>query len=300
MPQQGLIFRVLVASPSDCEQERKAIPEVICSWNAANSFRTAAMLDAVLWETHATPEFGDRPQALLNKQLVEKCDLLVGVFWTRLGTSTGEAESGTAEEIEEFRKAGKPVLLYFSSVHVIPLSIDLEQYNALIEYKKKLQGQGLVFSYDSVSEFRQLLQTHLSSTMGTLLEKYGAPKSSLPAESEPVQAIKMFKSQFESFLRRLEAEWSAERDTEPAGTDDGKYILQSAIAQLLDFKAQIVKDEGSEMSSILQDSLKRLKELTKHQVYIDGGKSYKEFWNKGDETIELLKRVPHELEKALA
>jgi hypothetical protein len=302
MPQQGLIVRILVASPSDCIQERKAVPEVIYSWNAANSLRSAAILEPVLWETHATPALGDRPQALINKQLVQQCDALVGVFWTRLGTSTGLAESGTAEEIEEFRKAGKPVLLYFSSVPVIPESIELEQYHRLTEYRKRLQEQGLVCSYDTVGEFRQLLQRHLSSMMGDLLASSGRAPASTPAdeETDQIKAVHMFRSQFESFIRRFEAEWSAERDTDPDGIEDGKYILKSASQEVLNFKAQITRDDGSQLSGLLQDALKRLKELGRHELYIDGGVSYQEFWKKGDEVLQTLKKVPELLEEVLA
>jgi hypothetical protein len=302
MPQQGLIFRVLVASPSDCIQERKAIPEIIYSWNAANSLRNAAILEPVLWETHATPAMGDRPQALINKQLVQQCDLLVGVFWTRLGTNTGVAESGTVEEIEEFRKHGKPVLLYFSSVPVIPESIDHEQYQKLVAYKKTLQDQGIVFSYDSVGAFRELLQRHLASTIGDLLAVHGkspSDPSPTPEVSDEIKAIKMFKSQFESFLRRFEADWAAERDTEPHGIDDGKYILRDASSEVLSFKSQIVKDDGQRLTNILQDALKLLKELGRHELYMDGGVSYREFWVKGNEVLESLKKIPVILEKTL-
>jgi len=171
MSQIGLIYRILVASPSDCIQERKAIPEVIYSWNAMNSFLRPAILEPVLWETHAIPELGDRPQAIINKQLVEKCDILVGTFWTRLGTHTGEAKSGTVEEIEEFRKAGKPVLLYFSSVPVVPESIDRKQYKALSNYKKQLEKEGIIFKYDSMANLREQFQMHLSVTMASFFSK---------------------------------------------------------------------------------------------------------------------------------
>jgi hypothetical protein len=33
---------------------------------------------------------GERPQQILNKQILATCDVLVGVFWTRLGTKTPE------------------------------------------------------------------------------------------------------------------------------------------------------------------------------------------------------------------
>jgi len=165
MPQKGFIYRILVASPSDCIQERKVIPEVIYSWNAVNSFQRAAILEPVLWETHAIPELGDRPQAIINKQLVEKCDILVGTFWTRLGTHTGKATSGTVEEIEEFRKAGKPVLLYFSSVPVVPESIERKQYKALSNYKKQLEKERVIFKYDSLVDLREQFQRHLSEVI---------------------------------------------------------------------------------------------------------------------------------------
>lgn len=124
MPYQATVYRILIASPSDVTSERKAIPDVIGAWNATHSEDYSVVLLPVMWETHSTPEMGDRPQAILNKQLVASCDLLVGAFWTRIGTHTGVSESGTIEEIEEIRKAGKPVLLYFSSQ---PVVLDLIQ-----------------------------------------------------------------------------------------------------------------------------------------------------------------------------
>ena len=97
MAYQVTVYKVLIASPSDVVHERKAIPEVIGSWNATHSEDYGVILMPVMWETHSTPGMGDRPQAILNKQLVASCDLLVWAFWTRIGTYTGVAESGTVE-----------------------------------------------------------------------------------------------------------------------------------------------------------------------------------------------------------
>lgn len=44
----------------------------------------------------------DRPQAIINKQLVKDCYILFGAFWTGVGTYTDVAISATAEEIEQF------------------------------------------------------------------------------------------------------------------------------------------------------------------------------------------------------
>lgn len=114
------------------------------------------------WETHSTPTMGDRPQAIINKQVLEGCDLLVGMFWTRIGTATGKAASGTIEEIEEHLAAGKPAMLYFSSAPVVPDSLDPDQYAALRKFKESLRDKGLYQSYDSAEDFRTKLSTQLT------------------------------------------------------------------------------------------------------------------------------------------
>jgi len=53
-----------------------------------------------MWETHATPESRVRPQAAINRQLVRQCDILVGMFWTKVGTRAGVAESGTVDRTD--------------------------------------------------------------------------------------------------------------------------------------------------------------------------------------------------------
>ncbi len=107
---------------------------------------------------------------MLNKQLIEKCDFLIGVFWTRLGTHTGVAESGTVEEIEEFRRAGKPVLLYFSSRPVEPQSIDPAQYKRLTRFRNRMKKEGLIQEYQEVADLREMLLRHLTTVIDALVQ----------------------------------------------------------------------------------------------------------------------------------
>jgi hypothetical protein len=97
---------------------------------------------------------GDRPQSIINRQIGEDCDLLVGVFWTRIGTATGEYASGTVEEIEEHIKTGRPTMLYFSSAPVLPDSVDPEQYRQLKEFRQSCQSRGLYEPYSDIEDFR--------------------------------------------------------------------------------------------------------------------------------------------------
>lgn len=152
----------MVASPSDVPQERIIARDVIAEWNAIHAKDRKTVLMPVGWETHATPDMGDRAQAIINRQLLKDADLLVAIFWTRIGTPTGVAESGTVEEIEKHIGTGKPAMIYFSSAPVRPDSIDEKQYSALKDFRESLRQRGLLEQYESLSDFRSKFARQLA------------------------------------------------------------------------------------------------------------------------------------------
>lgn len=161
MAYQAIVIPVMIASPGDVSDEREIIRNVIHDWNDVNASVSRVMLAAVGWETHSSPELGMRPQELINSRILKDCDLLVGVFWTRLGTPTGKSQSGTVEEIEEHVAAGKPAMIYFSSRPVAPESIDADQYAQVKVVREKWKGQGLIETYENISDFRQKFSKQL-------------------------------------------------------------------------------------------------------------------------------------------
>lgn len=161
MAYKATIIPVMIASPGDVEKEREIIRSVIHDWNDVNASTSNVMLAAIGWETHSSPELGERPQELINKRILKDCDLLIGVFWTRLGTPTGKAASGTVEEIEEHVAAGKPAMIYFSSQPAAPESIDSDQYSKVRKVRDKWMKQGLIESYENLPEFRQKISKQL-------------------------------------------------------------------------------------------------------------------------------------------
>lgn len=175
MPFGASAYQVMIASPGDVAGERQVIRDTIHEWNAVNARDRAMVLLPVGWETHAAPEMGDRPQAIINRRLLSDCDLLVAVFWTRLGTPTGASTSGTVEEIEEHLAAGKSAMIYFSNAPVRPDSVDREQYDALVAFKKSCFDRGLCDTYDSLDEFRDKLGRQLASRVITAFVAAGTP-----------------------------------------------------------------------------------------------------------------------------
>lgn len=165
MSYQAIALKVMIASPADVEAERRIIRDVIHEWNAIHAEARGLVLMPVGWETHSSPVMGDRPQAIINKQVLADCDLLVAAFWTRLGTPTGEAPSGTVEEIEKHLATGKPAMLYFSAMPVQPDSVDPKQYAALKKFRDQCRTRGLVETYESLSEFREKFARQLAQTI---------------------------------------------------------------------------------------------------------------------------------------
>ena len=164
---QATICNVMIASPGDVVAERDVVRDVVREWNHTHATTRAAMLQAIGWETHAAPLQGDRPQAIINWQVLKQCDLLVAVFWTRLGTPTGKAPSGTVEEIDEHLKAGKPALIYFSACPVPPDGLDRAQYDAVLEFKEKCKKTGLFNSYGTIEQFRESVRRHIGQVINT-------------------------------------------------------------------------------------------------------------------------------------
>lgn len=171
MPFDAKVFQVLIASPGDVGDERIVIPEVINEWNAVSASQTKSILMPVKWESHSAPMLGNRPQAIINEQLVKECDLLVGVFWTRIGTHTGVSVSGTAEEIEQFVAQEKPVMLYFSQSPIDPEKIDIEQFTVLRSFKEKMRLKGLTETYSGLPDFRQKFSRQLAINLNSILSK---------------------------------------------------------------------------------------------------------------------------------
>jgi hypothetical protein len=161
MAYDAKIIEVIIASPGDVAAERQIVRDVIAEWNAVYARDRGVVLLPVGWETHSSPELAGRPQQMINDRLLSHADLLVGIFWTRVGSPTGKAISGSIEEIEEHRQQGKPVMLYFSNVPVALDSVDQDQYAHLKGFKKWAMGAGLVQFFESRDDFRAKFRYHL-------------------------------------------------------------------------------------------------------------------------------------------
>lgn len=210
MPIETKLYRVLIASPVDVANEREIVREQISRWNYLHAVETKIVLLPVGWETDATPDLKDRGQAVINSQLVDTSDLLIGIFWTRLGTPTPEAESGTVEEIERFVNEGKRCIIYFSDKAVQPSKIGQEQYERLVKYRHNLNQRGLTGAFNDPDEFRRKVFDHITNSIRELTkverERLAAEQEAritekaIGLQAEPIQQVANSGSSFETLL----------------------------------------------------------------------------------------------------
>jgi hypothetical protein len=193
MPQSLKVYGVFIASPSDASAEREAAANVVERWNRENWLERRVLLRPLRWELDATPRLDGPAQRVIERQLLSVADVLIAFFRARTGQPTLSYSSGTIEEIETFRKEGKPILLYFfdhpprerdtsfkrfraaiSAESAFRREQEIELYQNLAQLqpiRRDYERLGLVASYRILSELERMLQIHLGQTMNRLLSE---------------------------------------------------------------------------------------------------------------------------------
>lgn len=163
------VVRIFVGSPNDVKPEREILEEVVKELNDLWAATMGVYLELIKWETHAYPDIGTDPQSVINKQIGDDWDVFVGILWSRFGTPTPRAESGTAEEFEraysryQKDRDSVKVMFYFKDEPLPPSRLDPEQIIRINSFKTKLgELGGLHWRFESTEDFTKYLRMHLT------------------------------------------------------------------------------------------------------------------------------------------
>jgi len=162
VPQSITLFRVFFAAPSDVSEELQIAREILNEWNLQHGQQSLARVELVNWRTHARPAAGKRPQASINKEAFDVCDVVIAIFWSRFGM-------GTEEEINRAIKQGKPVLVYFS-IRPLPTQ-KLIEHSRIEKFKRQFGQKALYWVYSDIDSFEKELRNHVALTMHDLLKR---------------------------------------------------------------------------------------------------------------------------------
>jgi len=157
----GEIIEVFVSSPVDVITERKIVYKLIEEWNIINTRNRKQILRSITWEKDVYSAFGESAQEIINKQILDDADILIGIFNARLGTPTKNYNSGSVEEIIKHIKKNKPAMIYFSNANIERKSIDIEQLNKLDEFKNWCKDKAVYFEYGDIDNFSNIVRTQI-------------------------------------------------------------------------------------------------------------------------------------------
>ena len=169
MPSTAKIYRFFFASPSDVAREKTIVRKLAEEWNRLHGEVIGVRIEVSDWTSHSFPFYGQRTQSLINQQVFDYADVVVGLFWTRFGSPTGVAKSGTEEEILRAVKQKKPLMLYFSEKPVNPSKVDVAQYGQVIQFKDKHKDKALYRLFDSDKAFELKFREDLCRMMHYIL-----------------------------------------------------------------------------------------------------------------------------------
>jgi hypothetical protein len=166
--------RLFVGSPAEVSEERSRLKEVVDELNVLVGGNLDLRLELLKWETHARPGFGSEPQAVIDSQVGDDYEIFMGILWTKFGTPTTDAGSGTEHEFQKAysRYKANPdqvsIMFYFKDAALEPSKIDSQQLLKVEEFKTKLGGMGsLYWTYKTTDEFVNLARIHLGKELQT-------------------------------------------------------------------------------------------------------------------------------------
>ena len=85
MPREGVtIYDILISCPGDVTGYLQLIKEAVDNFNKLYGSLNNIQVSIKHWSTDSFPESGDKPQELLNKQIVRECDAAVAIFWDKI------------------------------------------------------------------------------------------------------------------------------------------------------------------------------------------------------------------------
>ena len=172
-------YSIFVGSPSDLDEERIAIEEVIKELNLTFGAKQNIVLELLKWETHSAPGISDsHTQELINNDIGDEYDIFLGLLWKRFGTPTEKAGSGTEEEfnraVDRFKEKTNPLQVLFYFKDAVPKSlkdINASELLQIEEFKKSISNNKLLYwEFDNSESLKNFLRLHIPIRINTLIE----------------------------------------------------------------------------------------------------------------------------------
>lgn len=176
MARQATVIDVFLSSPSDLGDEREFVAEAAQEWNLLRSKATGCYINIITSDSIIAPALSDRPQSVINQQVGSDYDVYLGMMWSRLGSPTGQADSGTVEEfdraLDRYRGGEAVRLCMLFKTAPIPMAIlQGEQFSKVEAFKRRFSSEGGLYrEFEKEDELRGVLNRLFEQIAGESYE----------------------------------------------------------------------------------------------------------------------------------
>lgn len=130
-------------------------------------------------ENDTYTQIGSDAQEVINNQIENQYDILIGLIWLRLGTPTKRDKSGTVEEINRaLNNKEKEQLIYFKTTPPTDITkINPDELSKINLFKKDLGSKGVLYhEFPSSTKFESLFRIQLTKLIYDKLSNNDLPK----------------------------------------------------------------------------------------------------------------------------
>jgi hypothetical protein len=253
---------IFVASPSDVTTERNHVAAAAAALNINVAPERGVRFEVLGYKTNARPRIHkEGPQGPIDEDLpVDQCDIVIGIFWTRLGTPILELghKTGTEHEILTAIKSNKPeVVICINKAPYHSNTVeDSEQVTQLLKFRARQDLRGLELTYEGPDDFREKIRDYLEKYL-TAHHPITPGKTSPTIPGDPTRYLKALREETSHFdVQGLKFgdnrayRFSIEEFYIPLTTTAGNIPLQEAL--LTHRKLLVVGDPGSGKSTFLK------------------------------------------------
>src|SRR5262249_18876117 len=125
-------------------------------------------LELTRWETDSYPGFHpEGPQGLIDPLLdIGGCDLVIAIFWSKMGTPTPSGQTGTEREfttaLESFKRHQRPQIMVYFCDRPVPPDANVEQLARVKRFRASVEdAKGLYWPYTTVQDFERTVAANL-------------------------------------------------------------------------------------------------------------------------------------------
>jgi hypothetical protein len=262
----GRTIRFFASSPSDVSDERQQLAVVVQELNATLRALVPdrpTVVELIKWETHVHPDMGRDAQDVVSRQIPEY-DVFLGIMWSRFGTPTSVADSGTEQEFWDAhagwqeRRSPSHILFYFCRQD-FPADLvlrEIKQLEKVATFRNELANRGLVWNYPSHAEFADTVRPHLVSVLSEIMHA-GEPLSAIAERTSSVTPdgdlqlvrtrLKSLADEYEKVRRTMFASDERTRRMEVVASRM-RTLAQAAFPLLSEFTAS--KSDGERLAAI--------------------------------------------------